>query len=403
MRLDRKAEWKQIYNECWRQMRDFFYDPDMHGVDWKKMRERYAPLVEHVGHRADLTYIIGEMISELNVGHAYVGGGEQPRAARVPQGLLGAKLRQGANGFVQVVKVFRGNRWDPTLKSPLNQVGKEVKDGEWIVAVDGKPVNEMSNILESLVNKVDKQVKLTIKAKPEDKASRTITVVPIRDESALIYYDWVEGNRKYVEKKTGGKVGYLHIPDMMQYGLNQFAKYFYPQVRKKALIIDVRGNGGGNVSPMLIERLRREITMITVARNSVPRTDPASMVYGPMVCLMNEFSASDGDLFPYRFRKHKIGKLIGKRSWGGVVGIRGSLPLLDGGTLNRPEFSRFDVEGKEWIIEGKGVTPDIIVDNDPAREYAGEDQQLDRAIAEVMKDLKTGEKKLPPIPPYPKK
>ena len=169
------------------------------------------------------------------------------------------------------------------------------------------------------------------------------------------------------------------------------------------MIIDVRGNAGGNVSPMLIERLRREIAMIDIARNSIPRTDPEAMVYGPTVCLLNEFSASDGDLFPYRFRQHKLGKLIGKRSWGGVVGIRGTLPLLDGGYLNRPEFSRYDVSGKTWIIEGVGVPPDIEVDNDPAREYAGDDEQLNRAIQEILAELKTREQDLPPPPPYPKK
>ena len=194
---------------------------------------------------------------------------------------------------------------------------------------------------------------------------------------------------------------------MQQKGLNEFAKYFYPQVRKSALVIDMRGNGGGNVSPMLIERLRREIAMITISRNSSPRADPPAMLYGPMVCLLNEFSASDGDLFPFRFRQHKLGKLIGKRSWGGVVGIRGTLPLLDGGTLNRPEFSRYDTEGKKWVIEGYGVDPDIVVDNDPAREYAGTDDQLERAIAEVVKELKAGEAegkwKIPPPPASPKK
>ena len=169
------------------------------------------------------------------------------------------------------------------------------------------------------------------------------------------------------------------------------------------MIIDVRGNGGGNVSPMLIERLRREIAMIDIARNSIPTPDPADQLVGPMVCLMNEFSASDGDLFPYRFRHYKLGKLIGKRSWGGVVGIRGSLPLVDGGSLNKPEFSRYDVDGKKWIIEGHGVDPDIVVDNDPAKEFAGEDEQLNRAIEEIMEELKTKEKTLPPVPPFPKK
>jgi tricorn protease len=190
---------------------------------------------------------------------------------------------------------------------------------------------------------------------------------------------------------------------MLQTGLNEFARQFYPQLKKSALIIDMRGNGGGNVSPMLIERLRREIAMIGIARGTPPSVDPRGMMHGPMVCLMNEFSASDGDLFPYRFRQHKLGKLIGKRSWGGVIGIRGTLPLLDGGTLNKPEFSRYDIEGKEWIIEGNGVTPDIIVDNDPAIEYGGKDQQLERAIEEILNELKTKEKKLPPPPPFPKK
>jgi tricorn protease len=289
------------------------------------------------------------------------------------------------------------------LRSPLNELGSEARDGEWIVAIDGRPTNEMTNVLEALVNRVGKQVKLTLHAKPEEKGGRTVTVVPIGSEADLYYHDWVEGNLEKVTKATGGKVGYLHVPDMQQTGLNQFAKYYYPQVRKQALIIDMRGNGGGNVSPMLIERLRREIAMVTIARNSIPRTDPAAMVYGPMTTLLNEFSASDGDLFPYRFRQHKMGKLIGKRSWGGVVGIRGSLPLLDGGYLNRPEFSRYDVEGKKWIIEGYGVDPDIVVENDPAREYAGEDQQLDRAIEEMLAELKKGGKVIPPPPPTPKR
>jgi tricorn protease len=186
-------------------------------------------------------------------------------------------------------------------------------------------------------------------------------------------------------------------------GLNEFVEHFYPQLRKKALIIDVRGNGGGNVSPMLIERLRREAVMIEFARNTGPTTEPAAMIYGPLVCLADEFSASDGDLFTYQFKKYKLGKVVGKRTWGGVVGIRGSLPLLDGGDLRKPEFSRYDVEGKKWIIEGVGVEPDIEVDNDPAQEYAGVDQQLNKAIEVILEELKTQEKEIPPLPQYPVK
>ncbi|NBO92217.1 MAG: protease [Planctomycetia bacterium] len=402
--LDRKAEWKQMFHECWRQMRDFFYDPNMHGVDWKAMRDRYEPLVEHVAHRADLTYLIGEMISELNAGHAYVGGGDMVRPSRLPLGLLGAKLKfDSESKLVQIVKVLRGSSWDPSLKSPLAEIGLNVKDGDWIQAVDGQSVATVTNLYELLVNKAGKQVKLTIATDAKGTGSRTITILPIASEADLYYHDWVEGNLAKVEKATGGKVGYLHVPDMLTNGLNHFARYYYPQIQKKALIVDMRGNGGGNVSPMLIERLRREAAMITIARNSVPRVDPGAMIYGPMCCLLNEFSASDGDLFPYRFRQHKLGKLIGKRSWGGVVGIRGTLPLLDGGTLNRPEFSRYDLEGKEWIIEGKGVEPDIEVGNDPAKEFAGEDEQLNAAIKHILDELKEKEKKIPPPPPSPKR
>ncbi len=404
MQLDRRAEWNQIFNECWRQLRDFFYDPNMHGVDWELMRKRYQPLVKHVNHRADLTYVIGEMISELNVGHAYVGGGEMPTAKRVPTGLLGAQLERDAKtGFYKIVKILKGANWSKQLRSPLTEIGVDVKVGEYITAVNGNSTSKMDNIYASLVNTAGKQVRLSINPEPRKKGSREVTVLPIADESALYYYNWVQTNIEKVNKATNGKVGYIHVPDMLQNGLNEFVKHFYPQLKKKALIIDVRGNGGGNVSPMLIERLRRELVMITIARNTKPGKDPGAMIYGPKVCLMNEFSASDGDLFPYRFKKYKIGTLIGKRSWGGVVGIRGSLPLLDGGTLHKPEFSRFDVDGKEWIIEGYGVDPDIVVDNDPVEEFQGNDQQLKAGIDLILKQLKTKEWKLPAIPPYPKR
>jgi tricorn protease len=404
VKLDKKAEWKQIFDECWRQERDFFYDPGMHGVDWKAVKAKYEPLVAHVNHRADLDYLIGEMIGELNCGHTYVGGGEMPHPTRTPLGLLGAELkRDPATRFYQIAKILHGEPGSPKPRSPLAEIGVDAKDGDFIVAVDGKPTDDMANIYEALVNTAGKQVTLKLNKEPKADGAREVVVVPISNDADLYYREWVRGNVKKVSDATGGKVGYVHVPDMQTAGLNEFVKQFYPQSHKKALIIDVRGNGGGNVSPMLIERLRRQAVMIDIARNGAPRTDPEAMIYGPMVCLMNEFSASDGDLFPYRFKQSKLGKLIGKRSWGGVVGIRGTLPLLDGGTLNRPEFSRYDLEGKKWIIEGFGVQPDIVVDNDPAEEFAGHDQQLDKAIAEILEELKTQEKVIPPPPPTPHK
>jgi tricorn protease len=404
VQLDRHQEWRQIYNECWRQMRDFFYDPGMHGVDWKAMHDKYAPLVEHVNHRADLTYIIGELIGELSAGHTYVGGGEYPKPHRILTGLLGAQLRQDPKTkYYQIAKILRGENWDKTLRSPLTEVGVNAKEGDYILAVNGKPTNEMTNIYEALINTVGKQVTLRLNAEPKSEGARNVVVMPIGDEAPLYYFNWVQDNIKKVNDATQGKVGYLHVPDMLTPGLNEFAKYFYPQLRKKALIVDMRGNGGGNVSPQLIERLLREPVMVGISRNGAPTTDPGGLLNGPKVCLCNEFSASDGDLFPFRFQALKMGKLIGKRTWGGVVGIRGTLPLLDGGLLSKPEFARYALDGRSWVIEGHGVDPDIVVDNDPAKEFAGEDQQLNKAIEVILEELKTKEKSLPKVPPYPKK
>lgn len=404
VKVNLRQEWNQIFHECWRQMKYFFYDPNMHGVDWKKIRLRYQPLAEAVQHRADLTYIIGEMIGELNVGHTYVGGGDFPKPKRIPVGQLGAQIkRDESTGYYRFTRILEGENWNRGLRSLLTEVGVDVQEGDYLLAIQGQPTNKMTDVYEALLNTVGKQVALRINSVPKEEGSREVTVTPIRDELSLHYYNWVKTNIEKVTKATQGKVGYIHVPDMGPRGLNEFVKQFYPQLRKKALIIDVRGNGGGNVSPMLIERLQREIAMVDISRDTTPRPDPEAVMMGPKVCLMDEFSASDGDLFPYRFRKYKLGKLIGKRTWGGVVGIRGPLPLLDGGALYKPEFAPYSVDGKEWIIEGRGVEPDIYVDNDPAKEYAGIDEQLQKAIEVILEELKAHEKKLPKTPPYPKK
>jgi len=403
MKLDRKAEWAQIFEECWRQMKDFFYDPNMHGADWEKVKKQYEPLAKAVNHRADLTYVIGEMIGELNAGHTYVGGGDLPQVKRINVGMLGAQLeRDKESGFYRVKKILKGENWNKELRSPLTELGVNVKEGDWIIAVNGKLTNQMENIYESLVNTSGKQVTLKVNSKPSEIGARDVVVIPIENENNLYYYNWVQKNIEKVEKATNGKVGYIHIPDMGVRGLNEFVKHFYPQLRKKALIIDVRGNGGGNVSPMIIERLAREVAMVDIARGSVPQPDPSALLMGPKICIIDEFSASDGDIFPYRFKKYNLGKLVGKRTWGGVIGIRGTLPLTDGGYLNKPEFATYGLEGK-WIIEGHGVEPDIYVDNDPAKEFEGIDEQLNKAIELILEELKTKEKELPPVPPYPKK
>ncbi len=401
--VDRHAEWAQIYKEAWRQMRDFFYDPNMHGVDWNAMYDKYAVMVPYVNNRNDLNYLVGELIGELTIGHAYTGGGDRPQPKRYKTGLLGAEISKDKSGYFKIDKILKGENYDSKVRSPLTEVGLNVKDGDYILAVDGKSCKNYADFYELMFNKAGKTVSLTINDVPSMEGSRLIVIKPIADESALYYYNWVQNNIEKVNKATNGQVGYIHIPDMGPEGLNEFVKYFYPQLSKKALIIDDRGNGGGNVSPMIIERLRRQITRANIARNvSIPSQTPTKMMLGPMVLLVNGYSASDGDLFPYSFRKHKLGKIIGKRTWGGVTGIRGSLPFIDGGMLTKPEFASYAADGSKWIIEGHGVDPDIVVDNDPAKEYAGTDAQLNKAIEVIMKELKKY-KAIPPPPPYPNK
>ncbi len=401
--VDLHAEWNQIYNECWRQMRDFFYDPKMHGVDWNKIRTKYAPLVPYVNNRNDLNYIIGEMIGELNCGHAYIAGGDKSEPQRVKTGLLGAELSRDASGYYKIEKILEGRNWSESLRSPLTEAGIDAKKGDFITHINGKPTKNMNDIFEALYDKAGKQVELTLNTQASDTGGRKVIVKPVADESALYYFDWVQGNIAKVDKATNGKVGYIHIPDMGVEGLNEFIKYYYPQLNKHALIIDDRGNGGGNVSPMIIERLRRELAMMAAPRNGQPTPKPDGMMIGPKILLLDNYSASDGDLFPYQFKFYKIGKTVGVRSWGGVVGIRGSLPIIDGGTLNRPEFAHYDAEGKKFVIEGHGVDPDYVVDNDPTKEYAGEDQQLDKAIELILQDLKTNPGNYPGRPAYPDK
>jgi tricorn protease len=402
MQLDRHAEWRQIYFECWRQMRDFFFSPTMNGIDWKVARDKYAALLPFVNHRNDLTYMLGELIGELNNGHAYVGGGERPDTPRIKLGLLGAEFsRDPATRAYRIERILPGENWNKHTRSPLTDVGVNVKAGDYILAINNTPVSSLPNLYDALIGTAGKQVILRVNSKPTDAGARDVTVVPTDDEAPLYYIDWVQKNIDYVNKKTGGEVGYLHIPDMSQAGLNEFTKLYFPQIRKHALIVDVRGNGGGFVSPLVIERLRRALIMVGIARNGVPQTDPPQTFTGPMVTLTNEFSASDGDIFPYRFKALGLGKLIGKRTWGGVIGIRQSLPLVDGGQFFKPEFAPYSKDGKQWIIEGRGVVPDIVVDNDPGKEFKGEDEQLDRAIAEMQEELKTKHYDLPSPPPWP--
>jgi tricorn protease len=399
-----QQEWAEMFREVWRRYRDFFYAKNMNGYDWEALRQQYATLVPFIAHRADLNYVLGEMIAELNVSHAYVDGGDYQMPRRPEVALLGARLElDQATGRYRIVKIYKGQNEEELYRSPLTEVGVDAKEGDYILAIDGEDLSAGKNPYELLRDKANRPVQLTLNSRPSTEGARQTSFRPITTERNLIYLDWVAHNREAVSQATNGRVGYIHVPDMGAAGIREFIKHYYPQIRKEALIVDVRGNGGGNVSQMLIERLRRELLGTEYGRtNEFTGTYPDAAFYGPKVCLINETSASDGDIFPYMFRQAGLGPLIGKRTWGGVVGIAGRGPLLDGGTVFVPEFASGSVEGK-YVIEGHGVDPDLVVENEPASVIAGRDPQLERGITEVMKALEVHPIQLPPRPPDPDK
>lgn len=403
-KIDYREEWMQIYQESWRQMRDFFYAKNMHGVDWNTVYEKYKVLIPHINHRTDLTYVIGEMIGELNVGHAYSANGEHPEPARIGMGLLGARFAKDPSGYFKVTKIIEGANWNASTRSPLTMPGVNVKEGDYILSVNGKSLQENDNLFQALIGQDGKTVELEVNSKPSLQGARKVLVKPLSDESQLYYYNWVQNNIRKVSEATNGEVGYIHIPDMGVAGLNEFVKHYYPQLNKKALIIDDRGNGGGNVSPMITERLMRQPHFYTMHTNQTEGSvSPVGTFLGPKVLLVNEYSASDGDLFPYRFKYNKLGTVIGHRTWGGVVGYSGSIPVVDGGSIVTPSYAPYAADGSSFIIEGHGVEPDIVIENDPYLEFNGEDQQLNKAIEVILEKLKTESKEVPRIPEFPVK
>ncbi|HEX7182258.1 MAG TPA: S41 family peptidase [Thermoanaerobaculia bacterium] len=395
-------EWEEIFDEVWRRYRDFFYVENMHGYDWAALKEQYRPLLAHVGHRSDLNYVIGEMIAELNVSHAYVAGGDFELPPRPRVGLPGARFElDDKAGRYRISRIFQGQNEEDRYRSPLTEVGVDARVGDYVLAIDGVDLEAKDNPYRLLRHKADRPVRLTLNSKPTMEGSREVIFRPISSETDLIYLDWIRRNREKVDKLSGGKIGYLHIPDMGESGLREFIKWYYPQIRKEGLIIDVRDNGGGFVSQMLLDRLQRVLLAVDFGRLSdEPATYPAVTFYGHMACLINEGSSSDGDIFPAMFKQAGLGPLIGKRTWGGVVGISGRGPLIDGGQISVPEAGSASIQG-DWIIEGYGVDPDIVVENDPKSVLAGRDPQLERGVQEVMKKIREEPRVLPkkPAPP----
>ncbi len=394
-------EWPVIFDEVWRRFRDYFYVDNLHGYDWNTLREQYKPLVADVSTREDLNTLIGEMIAELNVGHAYIAGGDLQAPHRSSASLLGARFEADTRaGRYRISHIYDGHNEEDRYRSPLTEVGVDVEVGEYILAIDGRELTLADNPYDLLTDRGNQPVELTVNVRPRMSDARTVLVQGIGDETSLVYLEWVSNNHAYVQEKTDGQVGYLHIPDMGANGIYEFIKWYYPQIRKKGLVIDVRSNGGGNVSQMIIRRLmQKPLAFGFRAHSEWSRTYPATAFIGPMATLMSEDSASDGDIFPYMFREAGLGPLIGKKSWGGTVGITGHGPLLDGGTVFVPEFG-MGQPGKGWIIEGEGVTPDIEVANDPASSV---DAQLDRGIAEVMNRIEAEQPSFLPKPVAPDK
>ena len=388
--IDFQQEWAQLYDEVWRAFRDGYYLENMHGRDWKAVRAQYAALIPYAKTRLDVNYIIGEMIGEVASGHCYVTPGEYPKPEKVDMGLLGAEFSKVSGGF-RIDKILEGATYRPELRSPLTEPGLGVKEGDVITAIDGISLADVANIYELLIGKAGVLTELTVNGKK-------VIVKPIADEGPLQHYAWVMKNIRTVEKLSGGRVGYIYIPDMGREGLNEWARYYYPQLDKEALIIDDRANGGGNISPMIIERLQRKVYRMTMYRGSTHNgTIPEGTHTGPKVLLINKYSASDGDLFPWSFKANKLGTVIGTRTWGGIVGISGSLPYVDGTDVRVPFFTNYDAATGQWIVENHGVDPDILLDNDPILEESGIDQQLEKAVEVALEQIKD-RKALPGVP-----
>jgi tricorn protease len=397
--VDPPQEWKQIFNEVWRQERDYFFEASMNGVDWQKTKEQYAQLLPYVADRYSLTYILGEMIGELSNSHTYVGGGDFPDLHPVNVGLLGADFEADpASGMYRIKKIFSGENWDAHARSPLTEPGVNMKEGDYLIAINGRALRAPQTPDEFLVNAANEVVTLTVSSKPAVDGARKVVVKPIGDESNLRELNMIETNRKKVDAASGGRIGYVYLPNMGDEGLNEFVKQYFPQIRKEGIIFDVRYNGGGFVDQLIFARLRRVLAAMGSARNFESGTTPGNVFYGYMACVTNHYAASDGDIFSYMFKRYRLGPLIGERTWGGVRGIRGNIPLMDGGYITRPEFSLYGLDSK-WLIENRGVQPDVVVDNPPDLVLKGQDPQLEKAVEMLMEQIKANPKKLPARPP----
>ncbi|MEW6251223.1 MAG: S41 family peptidase, partial [Planctomycetota bacterium] len=402
LELDRPQEFRQIFNEAWRIQRDWFYDPNMHSVDWAAMREQYGRFVPFCGNRGDLNYLIGEMLGELNIGHTYISGGEwASKAKNVSTGLLGVEFAIDGEHY-RIARIIPGTPGDPSERSPLDEPGCPIKAGMYLLAIDGHKLTTADDPCRFLQNKANAVVTLTYNAKPTRDGAKEHRVRTIASEFGIRYREWVEKKRKYVEEQTNGEVGYLHIPDMGENGVREFAKAWHWQYYKKGIVLDERYNGGGHTADMIIDRLERKAWCVTAPREGKPQIGPERCFWGPWCVLVNEDTGSNGEFFAEAIKVKKLAPIIGMRTWGGAIGIEPHQDLVDGGSCTPPQFGLYSLDRK-WLIEGVGVVPDMEVQNMPGDVLRGKDAQLDFAIEYVLKEIKANPKELPAAPPYPDK
>ncbi len=404
VRVDPRAEWKQMYNEVWRIERDFFYDPNLHGLNLKQMQARYEPYLENLGSRQDLNYLFSEMLGELSVGHLYVGGGAFPELKQVRGGLLGADYRI-ENGRYRFARVYNGENWNPDLKAPLTQPGVNAVAGEYLLTVNGRELRDTDNIYSYFEGTAGKSVVLRVGPDATGGNAREVTVVPVESEFGLRNLAWIEDNRRKVDQMSKGRLAYVYLPNTSVAGYTNFNRYYFAQTGRQGAVIDERFNGGGSAADYIVDYMARRVMNYFTTRYGDDFTTPTAGIFGPKVMIVNEYAGSGGDLMPWLFKKMKLGPLVGKRTWGGLVGIFGFPPLMDGGRVTAPNLAFYNLDG-QWEIENAGVPADIEVEMEPAAWRAGRDPQLEKAVEAALAALEKSppvEGKKPPYPNYHKK
>ena len=397
--VDPRAEWDQMYREVWRIQRDFIYDPGLHGLDLKSAEAKYKPYVEAIAHRQDLNYLFTEMLGELTIGHMFVAGGDAPAAKKVKGGLLGADFRI-ENGRYRFARIYNGENWNPGLRAPLTQPGVNVQTGEYLLAVNGREVRSTDNVYSFFEATADRTVVIRVGPDPNGASSREVTVVPVESERGLRNLAWIEDNRRKADQMSGGRVAYVYLPNTAGEGYTNFNRYYFAQINKEGAVIDERFNGGGTAADYIIDYMRRPLMNYWATREGKPFTTPVGSIFGPKAMIINEFAGSGGDALPWYFRKAAIGPLIGKRTWGGLVGIYDYPQLIDGGFVTAPRVAFWSPKG-EWDVENHGVAPDIEIEFDPQAWRAGRDPQLEKAVEVVMDALKKNPLPKPERPAYP--